>query len=417
MEFTYRLLTAIPSFLCMGFSLQRLFPPQPKRWKRLVLGLLLLLTFMLPCWVGDENPILLFPFFMLGFWALVPGEWLARLTVGGILYTLLISTNLLSDSLYRTELFLVVALGAKALFWCVLAWLLWRIVPEGGLRLSSKLWLLIGGMTLAPLIATLSFSIWGNDFHGTSEFQFYQSVLQRLGFTILPFVLVSAMTLLVAAVVLSRHEALEQQSSLAALREVYYTGLKQEQTQLRTLRHDLRNHVTALQGLLEQGKLPELSRYLAALSDSPALDGGKRYCQNETANVVLSSKAARMELVGLVPDFVATLPEALTVPAPELCALLGNALDNAIEGATGTKNKTVTLRARLDKGVLMLQVQNPLGSVVNPDLSTTKEDTARHGLGIAGMREIARRHGGSLAATTKDGKFELLVCFPCRERE
>lgn len=415
MEFTFRVLTAIPALLCIGRGLQRLFPPQPKLWKRLVLNVLMYLTFMLPCWVGDENPVLLFPFFMLGFLVLVQGEWLFRLTAGGIFYALFVSINMLFDSVYQKNILsLLVTLVAKMLLWCLLAWLIWRIAPEGGLRLSPKLWLLIGGLTLAPLIATLSFSIWGNHFLVEEQFQFYQAILQRFGFTILPFVLISALTLLAAAVVLSRHEALEQQSKLAALREVYYDGLKQEQIGLRTLRHDLRNHVTALQGLLEQGRQAELARYLAELTDSPALDGGRRYCENETANIVLSSKAVRMEAAGLMPDFLVSLPEALSIPAPELCVLLGNALDNALEGAAGAENRTVTLRARLDKGVFMLHVQNAVGNVVNPDLSTTKADAAQHGFGLAGMREVARRHGGTLEATSMDGCFKLLVCFPCQ---
>lgn len=415
MELLYRSLAALPALVCVGRSLQKLFPVQPMGWKHLAMYLLLYTTFTLPCWVGDENPILLFPFFLLGFFVLLAGDRLPKLVTGGIFYTLFISLNALSDSVFRDSTLFYASLVIKTLLWCALAWLLARIVPEGGLQLSKKLWLLLGGLTLAPLVSTLSFSVWGYRWVTAAEFALYDSVLRRFGFTILPFALFSALSLLIAAMVLSRHETLEQETKLAALREVYYAGLKQEQTGLRILRHDLRNHVAALQGLLEQDKPEKLSQYLADLAGSPALDGGKRYSKNETANVVLYSKAAQMELAGIVPDFEAALPETLSIPAPELCALLGNALDNAIEGIAGAEPKTVTLRARLEKGVFMLQVLNAAGSTPNRDLSTTKADAARHGFGLAGMREIALRHGGSLEAGVKDGRFELLVCFPCKE--
>ena len=52
---------------------------------------------------------------------------------------------------------------------------------------------------------------------------------------------------------LSRHEELEEENRLAGLREVYYQGLRQEQAQVRALRHDMRNHLSALLGLLERG--------------------------------------------------------------------------------------------------------------------------------------------------------------------
>lgn len=413
MELLIRATTGIFAGVCMGQSLLKMLPPRPKRWRRISIYVLLEVAITLPSWVGDENPILFFPFFMLGFLLLLSGDKLPKLIVGGIFYALLIPINMLVDSQYWGDTMQLVTIACKALVWCVLSWFLLRMIPEDGLRLSKRLWLLLGGLTLAPLMAMMSFSIWGNTFQSDEEYQFYFATLRRFGLTILPFVMVSALTLLIAAVVLSRHEALEQQSRLAALREVYYTGLKQEQTGLSILRHDLRNHVTALQGLLQEGKHAEMESYLTELSDSRALDSGRRYAKNETANVVLSSKAAQMAETGLIADFQVDLPETLSIPAPELCALLGNALDNAIEGASEANNKTVTLRAQLDKGVFMLQVKNAVGSAVNPDLSTTKSDVSRHGFGLAGMREIATRHGGSLAAAVKDGDFELVVCFPC----
>lgn len=415
MEPLIKAITGIIAGICMGKSLLKMFSVPSKRWKRVLLYLLLGVAISLPSWVGDENPILLFPVFMLGFWLLLPGEKLPKFIMGGIFYTLLIPVNMLVDSTYCGGTMLMVAVGCKALCWCASAWFLWRIVPEDGLRLSKKLWMLVGGLTLAPLVSMLSFSIWGNTFQTEEEYQFYSDILRRFSYTVLPFVLVSALTLLIAVVVLSRHEALEQESKLAALREIYYVGMKQEQTGLRTLRHDLRNHVTAIQGLLEQDKRAEADRYLQELTDSPALRGGGRYSENDTANVVLSSKAVQMAELGLAPHFTVRLPETVSIPAPELCALLGNALDNAIAGTVGASNKTVTLKVRLEKGVFMLQVQNDVGGAIHTDFSTTKADTARHGFGLAGMREIARRHGGSLDVGVKDGQFELLVCFPCRQ--
>lgn len=413
MEFFNRLVTSIPAVICISYALRRLFGVPIKGWRRLALYLALWTVFTMPSWAGDENPILIFPLFMVLFVLVRPGELLPKLVVGATLYTLFVSVNMPFDTLRLSEAAFLVALAIKALLWCALAWWLVRMVPLDGLRLSQRLWRLLGSLTLGPLVAMLSLSIWGYRTVPPEYYDFYHDALTRMGFTVLPFTLLSSLALLVAAVVLSRHEALEQENRLAALREVYYTGLQQEQTQLRTLRHDLHNHVAALQGLLEQHKSQEAEQYLQALADSPAFAGGRRYCNNDTANVVLASKAAQMEAAGLTPDFAVALPTALSIPAPELCALLGNALDNAIEGAPA--GSVVTLRAQLQKGVFMLRVQNRVGRTPNADLTTTKADAAQHGYGLAGMRTIARRQGGSLEAGAKDGLFELLVCFPCTE--
>ena len=68
--------------------------------------------------------------------------------------------------------------------------------------------------------------------------------------------------LLLAILILADHERLEQAGRLAGLREVYYQGLRQQETQVRRLRHDLRNHLTAVRGLLEQGDEQGAIRYL-----------------------------------------------------------------------------------------------------------------------------------------------------------
>ena len=181
---------------------------------------------------------------------------------------------------------------------------------------------------------------------------------------------------------------------------------------MRTLRHDLRNHLTVLDGLLDRGNADAARAYLAQLAGSPALSGGGRLCEHEAANAVLTAKAEAMAREGLRPDVAASLPRELPVADLDLCALLGNALDNALEGARQAADRTVTVRCRAEKGLLMLRVENGLGGPVQPDLSTTKADKAAHGLGLAGMREIAERYGGTLEAGVRDGRFRLLASIP-----
>ena len=94
-----------------------------------------------------------------------------------------------------------------------------------------------------------------------------------------------------------------------------------------------------------------------------------------------------MEREGVAADFAVFLPRDLPVADMDLCALLGNALDNAIEGSRGAGERRITIRCKADKGLFMLRVENTLGGAVQPDLATTKTDKSAHGFGIPGMRE------------------------------
>ena len=190
-----------------------------------------------------------------------------------------------------------------------------------------------------------------------------------------------------------------------------YQGLRQQETQVRRLRHDLRNHLTVIGGLLRENRVEAALNYLKKMGESAALRGGRRLCENETANVVLCAKAERMEQEGVSLDLEVSLPGDLPVADTDLAALLGNALDNAAEGVRGGVERRVTVRCKADKGLFMLRVANIMGGAANPDHATTKEDRTAHGFGIPGMREIDGRYNGTLEAGPRGGEFELVVCL------
>lgn len=130
---------------------------------------------------------------------------------------------------------------------------------------------------------------------------------------------------------------------------LYYQGIQREQVQVRTLRHDLRNHMTVLRGLLESGETEKAIGYLEQITDSSSLGGGKPFSDNETANVVLTAKAKEMRQRGIQGEFQISLPRNLLIAEMDLCALLGNALDNAMEAAEKSTDKTVRVRCRAEK--------------------------------------------------------------------
>ena len=303
----------------MGSTVERVLGPCRSWPRRGALYLLLGFTLGLPAWVGDHNPILLFLPFLTVFLLCGGGRPQARLVAGGIFYTLLVPIGMMADTVLKQAINSVSHNGervgsnlVKLVCWAVLVPVIWKLVRRP-VRLSSRLWKLLGGLTLAPLMATLSFSLWGTGMVGD---ELVDHFVEGIAYTILPFASLSALALLAALAVLSRHEELEEENRLAGLREVYYQGLRQEQAQVRALRHDMRNHLSALLGLLERGSWEEAERYLRQLGGSPALTGHRRFCGNETVDVVLASKAAALEEAGLTGEFQVSLPEQMDIPAP-----------------------------------------------------------------------------------------------------
>ena len=399
-----------------GFFLYQLCRPfiafrKGRFWK-----VLFLLTFAgssgMVIWIGDPNLLYTLPVYFGLFLLCTKGDLVGRLAVCIIFFCLEMSVCALLDSyvqvLDRPQLYaLLVLLLRTAIFGVLWLWLRHQF-PAQQVRLSRRLWQMVLALAAMPLCALIAVVL--------LTFQKYESaavdaLAMNQGLMVLPFVLVTSIVLLFAVRILAHHEQLEQADRLAGLREVYYQGLRQQERQVRQLRHDLRNHLTVVQGLLEKGDAQRAIGYLEQIAASPALRGVRRFCENEAANVVLAAKAEVMERAGIAADFAVSLPKELPVADTDLAALLGNALDNAIEGVEGAAEKRIALRCRVDKGLFMLRVENPVGAAIHPDLATTKADKSAHGFGIPGMREIAERYHGTLAAEVEHGQFLLLVCL------
>lgn len=377
---------------------------------------LLFLTFAgnsgMVIWIGDPNMLYTMPVYFFLFLVCTQGDVTGRLAVGIVFFCLEMSVCALLDT-YVPELEsyrlydLLVRLLRTAIFGAL--WLLLRRrFPAEPVCLSRRLWQMVLGLAAMPLCALVAVVL--------LTFQKYDSaavytLAMNQGLVVLPFAGLTSLVILFAVLLLADHERLEQLNRLAGVREIYYQGLQQQAQQVRQIRHDLRNHLTVVQGCLERGDTQGALCYLEQIAGSSALRGNKRFCDNETANAVLCFKAVAMQQLGIVADFAVSLPTNVPVADIDLAALLGNALDNAMESVQNAEKKKVKLRCCVNKGMLMLRMENAVGGKINPDLFTTKADKLSHGFGLPGMREIARRYHGTLEAGVEDGQFILIVCL------
>lgn len=413
--------------LAGGFFLSRpvlaFLPVKPRRGWRIAMVPFLGTVSGMVIWLGDVNLLLTLLVFVPVLLLSSRGDRVGRLAVTVIFFCLIMPVNAALDTYYAPAMahfeldgvFYYTDKFIRPALWGLLYLLARKRLPERPPRLSPRLWrlvLLLAAMPFSALLAVVLLPLLQVDYLYSDLL--IHGLMMNLGVAVLPFVFLTSLALLYAIRVLEEHERLEQADKLASLRESYYQGLRREERQVRALRHDLRNHLTALRGLVELGEGERALQYIDQLADSPALRGGRRLCENDAANAVLSAKAEALARSGLTADFAVSLPKELPLSEIDLCALLGNALDNAMEAAERAEDKRVSLRCRMEKGLFMLRVENAYAGELSPDLATTKADKASHGFGLAGMREIAERLGGSLEVRAGGGRFQLIACLPLR---
>lgn len=136
--------------------------------------------------------------------------------------------------------------------------------------------------------------------------------------------------------------------------------LEQTQFEIRKFRHDMVHHLQALTFLSEDKR----TDYLKDLLDHPSLKYSVNFCQNQTVNAVINAKMSRIRKASIDFHCKLSIPEDIPMEKIDLCTIFANCLDNAIDACEKFPQivsfmKTISLDARYDKGIFLLQCKIP----------------------------------------------------------
>ena len=186
---------------------------------------------------------------------------------------------------------------------------------------------------------------------------------------------------------------------------------------VRSIRHDLKQHFQVALTMLHSGKINEAVDYMEKYNDT-VLDAisNKVFCDNDVVNYIINSKSkiCSDRHIKIYIYIANEIPEFSDL---DLCVLLGNALDNAIEGVSGEGNNEIYLELRNVDNFFMISVKNTIINSVledNPNLISTKNEKEVHGLGILSMKEVVQKYNGSIEFYESDNKFccDMLLDIP-----
>lgn len=198
----------------------------------------------------------------------------------------------------------------------------------------------------------------------------------------------------------------------------FYEARLQHEKETRALRHDMNGHLQTLSSLLEDHKSAEAKIYLHELLKQHDTPSAEIFCSNPYINAVLGNYAAQCRENQI--DFVCRVDIGdHEVPALELCLVLNNALQNALEASLNLPEpeRKIRLKATVHHHALMLRISNHFGGSIHTKnaLPVTTKSGAEHGYGLSNIRQAAVRTGGSMEYRAEDGVFILDVDMPVKE--
>ena len=184
---------------------------------------------------------------------------------------------------------------------------------------------------------------------------------------------------------------------------------RQSGRELSILRHDMRHFLRGLAILVEEGHIDEALDRIDELCEANDRTAVRRYCANETVNIVLSSFSSDINKHGITADLRAAVPETVHVGDADLFSVLSNALENAIIAASAAPEgkRFVDLDLRLEDGQLLLLVSNTFGRAPRMVDGMPVTQHAGHGFGTKSIKLAVERMSGNCQFRINGDRFEL----------
>lgn len=192
---------------------------------------------------------------------------------------------------------------------------------------------------------------------------------------------------------------------------------------LRRMRHETVNHYTVMQKLSQAGAWDRLETYLDGLLSDVEAVPAMVYVAHPAINAVLTTILARAQKQGIKVEHEVSAPETLPFPDTELCTVLMNLLQNALDAnalAPAGAEKWLRVSIHIRGAHLYIGVENPRFGPVKYDektglCRTTKADRTVHGYGLKAVQAVAQKYQSELLLEFPSGMFSAATALQMPE--
>lgn len=221
-----------------------------------------------------------------------------------------------------------------------------------------------------------------------------------------------------------------------AMQEVYHRELSGQLEERRKMTHDFRQQLHTISGLVEQlnhslagdTQLEELQKYVDTLTSHTVTHSNMiigAFSQNTAVDVLLQYYYFCAKEHNIHMDIRFYMPQQQILPDVELCTVLGNLLENAVDACKRMQDKnesvtekSITISSHETDGQWFILVENTYDGIVlqknNRYLSRKDTHSKRFGIGLESVKDIVEKYNGSLDIYPKETVFRVGITLPLR---
>ena len=263
------------------------------------------------------------------------------------------------------------------------------------LMLLTPAWTLL----LVKPIMSSYFMLWMDGIGNGSIKENIQGNPFRLMFSVCSLISIIAILVLYQRLTDSREKEFAARSFENQLGEMrhHVEQVEKIHNDIRSLKHDMGNHLAVIMRLADAGKQEELSDYIGSLQEKYEQTDLQIKTGHPVTDVVLSEYANKFQQSGIPYSLEFRYPEG--IDAFDLSIVLNNVLQNAMEASEGCGKPYIRLKTVRHENVFIINIRNHINNKVEIGeegipLSTKKRDG--HGYGIKNVRDVAMKYKGEI---------------------
>lgn len=292
-----------------------------------------------------------------------------------------------------------VSLLLRLLFW-IGAWLILRkFLSKIVSRLNVRMWLIVDMLMLASFVAIFTIIYFMPEETAIVYPICGASIFSSFGCMYLASYICEAMQ------TAYRAQELEMQSN-------YYKDRIRDEERVRSIYHDMKNHLLLLQAQAGNGQ--EVQESIQELQSQIQEYENYHHTGNEFLDIIIRDKAKTAQEKQIDFNAVISFEDGDFIELLDISTIFGNALDNAIEASEKLPGdqRLITVRSNRVRDMLVITVENNAAPALSTSERTTKKDTFSHGFGLPNIKKAVERYGGQCSIKTENDMFILKILIP-----
>ena len=192
----------------------------------------------------------------------------------------------------------------------------------------------------------------------------------------------------------------------------YYAEVENMYAKMRGWRHDYRHHIQAMKIHAANGEYEEIRQYLDMLDVDLTNVETVVKTGNRTADAILNSKLSLAAEKEITVKAEVKIPVSLTVSELDLCIIIGNLLDNAIDACMElpASERLIRIYMEMKGNYLYLSLLNTAGGRKKRSFQSHKGKG--HGLGLGRIDATVKKNGGYVTRASEDNAFSTEILLP-----